>query len=146
MNKIKRLLYNIKNIFEWSKILWNNFDWDGAYLLRIIEYKLSRMKRYFENGEITTPETYQEMLDKINISLNACKQLTSREFELELLDVHYKKYPIRDDHWIEDINKPMTETQHAEWIEMNRLIDEKEKEYNHQLFDTIRDYHDWWWD
>jgi hypothetical protein len=146
MNKIKRLLYNIKNIFEWSKILWNNFDWDGAYLLRIIEYKLSRMKKYFENGEITTPETYQEMLEKINIALNACKQLTSREFESELLDAHYGKYPIRYDQWLEDINKPMTEIQHAEWVEMNRLIDEKEKEYNRQLFDTIRDHHDWWWD
>jgi hypothetical protein len=146
MNKIKRFLYNIKNIYGWSKILWNNFDWDGAYLLKIIEYKLSKMEKYFENGEITTPETYQEMLDKINIALSACKQLTSREFELELLDAHYEKYPIRYDHWLEDINKPMTEIQHAEWVEMNRLIDEKEKEYNRQLFDTMRDYHDWWWD
>jgi hypothetical protein len=149
---IKNLPYNIKNIFQWSKILWNNFDWDDGYLMNIIEYKLSKMKKYFENGDFIEEEEYDKMLEKINVALNACHQLTSRDFELELLDPYYKKYPFHIDTWTDENGrvvhgmKSMEGKEKDDFLAMTKTIDEKELEYNHQLFDTMRDYHDWWWD
>lgn len=152
MKKIKNLFYNIKNIFRWSKILWNNFDWDYTYLLEIIEYKLFCMKEYFENAKITTSETYAEMSEKIDIALDACHQLTSRDFESKLLDPHYEKYPFRADEWNDGQGRkvhgmlPMESKEKEDFLAMTKKIDDKEKEYKHQLFDTMRDYYDWWWD
>ena len=152
IHEIKNLPYNIKNIIRWSKILWNNFDWDDSYLLEIIEYKLSRMKEYFETANITTQETYAEMLEKINIALNACHQLISRDFEMELLNPYFEKYPFHIDEWEDEQGEtvhgmlPLDGQEKEDFASMNKKIVDKEKEYNHQLFDTMRDYHDWWWD
>ena len=152
IKKIKRIPYNIKTILQWSKILWNNYDWDDGFLLDIIEYKLSRMKKYFESAEITTTETYDEMLEKLNIALNACHQLISRDFELELLAPYYEKYPFHIDEWKDENGLghhgmlPMKGKEKRDFLAMNKIIEKKESEYNHQLFDTMRDYHDWWWD
>jgi len=46
--QIRILIWNIKNIIGWSRILWNNFDWDESFLFQIMEYKLLRMSEYFK--------------------------------------------------------------------------------------------------
>ncbi len=152
LQELRNLPYNIKTIFQWSKILWNNFDWDHRYLLDLIEYKLSRMKNYFEHSDFIVQEEYDKIIEQISIALNACHQLTSREFELELLEPHYEKYPFHFDDWIDSEGRkchgilPMGAKEKEDWEKMNKAIDEKESEYKHQLFDTMRDYSDWWWD
>jgi len=146
MNNIKRFFYNIKNIYGWSKILWNDFDWDYNYLLKIMQYKLSKMKYYFENDTVICDDEAKKVSERISTCLDACNHLVDMDFEYELIHKHYEKYPIRDDYWLEDINKPMTEIQRAEWLEMNRLVEEKTKEYESQLFDTMKEYYRWWWD
>jgi inorganic triphosphatase YgiF len=152
IQELKNLPYNIKNIIGWSKVLWNNFDWDHAFLLEVLEYKLSRMKKYFENGKITTVETYDEMLEKLNIALTACNQLVSRDFESELIDPHYEKYPFHVDEWTDEQGRkvhgkhPMKGQERKDFLAIDKKIKKQEKKYKHQLFDTMRDYHDWWWD
>lgn len=152
IQELKNLPYNIKTIFQWSKVLWNNFDWDHGYLLEIIEYKLSRMKKYFEHGEITTPETYANMLEQINIALDACRQLTSRDFESKLLDPYYEKYPPHIDEWLDEQGRkvhgmlPVKGQERKDFTTMIKEINKQEEEYKHQLFDTMRDYSDYWWD
>jgi len=146
IKEIKRIPPNLINILKWSKVLWNNFEWDSAYLLEIIQYKLSKMKKYFETANIILPETYAEMLDKINLALDACNQLVSRDFETELHDTFYSKYPQDLENWIQHINDPWSEEKKKEFNDMVNAVNEKEKEYEHQLFDTMRDYHQEWWD
>ena len=40
----------------------------------------------------------------------------------------------------------MVRRKKEEFNDMVNAVNEKEKEYEHQLFDTIRDYHQEWWD
>jgi len=40
----------------------------------------------------------------------------------------------------------LSEEERKDFLDMRKIIEEKELEYNHQLFDTMRDYHDQWWD
>jgi hypothetical protein len=37
----------IKNIIRWTPIIWDDQDWDWAYLSDIMEYKLRRMSKQF---------------------------------------------------------------------------------------------------
>jgi len=152
IKKIKQIPGNIKAVLQWSKILWNNFDWDDGYLLDVIEYKLTRMKKYFESADFIVQEEYDKITAQIDIALNACHQLTSRDFEIEILNTHYDKYPFYLDEWFDDKGVihsgmlPMEGEERESWMAMHKILEEKELEYNHQLFDTMRDYHDWWWD
>jgi hypothetical protein len=141
---IKNLPYNIKNIFQWSKILWNNFDWDYRFLLDIIQYKLERMNNYFSNANITTDETYKEMLNSIQSCLDACHHLTSGDFENDLLDDHYDEFPFSLDEILS--GKEFSDEKKESFNEMSKTIVEKEKEFSAQLFDGIRDNYEKWWD
>ncbi len=51
--KIIDRLNRLKRIIEWVPILWNDEDWDYAYLLKIIDYKLGRMKLSMRDGHAT---------------------------------------------------------------------------------------------
>jgi hypothetical protein len=152
IREIKHIPYNIKTILQWSKILWNNFDWEGNFLLEIIEYKLKRMKKYFETASITTEETYSEMIEKISDCLYAVDQLCSDEYNDKIFEDHYNKYPL-------EILKEKSETgniiykmksmgkdEKAEFKKLTKISNQKNKELRHQLFDTMRDYYDNWWD
>jgi hypothetical protein len=150
--EIKNLPYNIENIIGWSKVLWNNFDWDHAYLLEILEYKLQKMKKYFETSGFIEKEEYDKMIEKISICLDACKQLRNTEYEDILYEKYYEKYPFHIDTWVDEQGrvvhgmKSMDGEERDCFLQTQELIDNKNKELRHQLFDTMRDNYDWWWD
>ena len=136
---IRNLSYNIKNILQWSKILWNNFDWDYRFLLDIIQYKLEKMNDYFSSANITTEETYKEILNSIQSCLEACNHLISRDFENDLIDNHYDKFSF-------SLDEGFSDEQRESFDEMLKATVEKEKEFSAQLFDGIRDNYEKWWD
>lgn len=141
---IKNLPYNIKNIFQWSKVLWNNFDWDSTFLLEIIQYKLERMNKYFSNANISTEETYREITDSIQICLDASRHLTSSDFEIELIDNYYDKFPFCLDK--ESVDEEERDKEQKAFLEMENNIIENEKKFSARLFDGIRDNYKKWWD
>jgi hypothetical protein len=42
--------YGFGNLIEWLPIIWRDRDYDSAYLLRVMEFKFSRMAEVFDNG------------------------------------------------------------------------------------------------
>ena len=40
----------IKRFIIWFPIIWKDEDWDSAYLLEIIRFKISRMRREIEKN------------------------------------------------------------------------------------------------
>jgi hypothetical protein len=145
--EIKNLPYNIKNIIGWVPILWNNFDWAGDhFLLEIIEHKLKTMKNYFENDTIICDEEAKQIVEQISSCIDACGHLITTDFESELLDKHYDKYPKSLEKFFESPNIPMSDEERKDFDQMTKSIDEKTQLYQHQLFDTMRDKCSWWWD
>ena len=47
---MRRLIWNIKNLWYWIPKLWNNYDFDSYYLMEVILHKLRRMQPAFESG------------------------------------------------------------------------------------------------
>jgi hypothetical protein len=45
INKIKHLFYWIVKTAQYSKVLWNDYDWDYSYMLKLLRYKLVRMEK-----------------------------------------------------------------------------------------------------
>jgi len=44
----------LKRIIAWLPVLWRDEDWDYAYLIYIIRFKLNRMQQTLEQNNITT--------------------------------------------------------------------------------------------
>jgi len=144
IQEIKNLPYNISNIYKWSKVLWNNFDWDDTFLLEIISFKLKSMKKYFENDSCI--EDSPIVVEQITNCITACDHLITNDFEEKLTDAYYKKYPIDLEHWIEQINTAMTIEQASDFAEMHKIIETKKYLYKELLFNTMRDNIETWWD
>ena len=41
----------IKSLIFWSKVIWNDEDWDEEYFLIIIRRKLEKMHKYFSRKD-----------------------------------------------------------------------------------------------
>lgn len=48
MHRLKDLIDRLRRLYELVKLGWNDFDWDYAYLLILIEWKLDRMHTHFK--------------------------------------------------------------------------------------------------
>jgi hypothetical protein len=152
IKEIKNLPYNIKNICGWIKILWNNFDWDHSFLLDILEYKLSKMKSYFEKDTIIARDDANDIVAQLNLCIFACNQLNTEEYETEIYAPFHKKHPFRIEEW-EDENgnkraglRSMKKEECDEWMKLYELSNIKNKELRNQLFDTMKKNFDSWWD
>ena len=49
--RVYHMLYKIRNFFDWivkvisySKLLWNDFDWDFTFILILLQYKIKRTR------------------------------------------------------------------------------------------------------
>lgn len=146
LTEIKNLPFNIKNIFDWSKVLWNNFDWDGNFLLEIMEYKLQRMKKYMEVDTVIIREEADKDVAEMDLCLDAIRHLISNDYEESIIDEYHEKYPIDWEHYLEQLNTPMPKEQKKDWKEMHKNIDTLKDKYKHQLFDTLREKYNWWGD
>ena len=51
--RVKKFFNKIKSLFEWLPIIWRNEDWDYAYFLDLLTFKLNRMEKYFSQSYIT---------------------------------------------------------------------------------------------
>lgn len=134
--RIKRFFYNFYNIAKWTKVLWNEQDWDYGYLLNIIQYKLKKMEKYFSTANICTPETYDEILDSLRICIKDIDHLISEDYMIECFkDVPEHEY-----------GKPFSEEAKKIFLEANNVYLQKDKELNDEFFNTMRDNYQKWWD
>jgi hypothetical protein len=66
LNKIKRLIYNIKrgikNCIRWIPVIWKDEDWDWEFLALIMEKKLRWMSKDAETWIIEDRERYSRQM------------------------------------------------------------------------------------
>lgn len=52
----KDLFHKINNLFYWFPIIWNDYDWDHDFLMKMIQHKLESMERYFMSDKPQTED------------------------------------------------------------------------------------------
>jgi len=75
-----------------NKVLAEDRDWDFSYLLRIIKYKLSRMRKTLKGG-------YNADSDKVCAQMFEVEQALGRidddDYSIKMIDVIHKKYDVK---------------------------------------------------
>lgn len=57
---IEEMIYKIKRLYKWNKLLYNNYDWDAVYLIEVIICKLELMEVAFRDGDLVGSSKHAE--------------------------------------------------------------------------------------
>jgi hypothetical protein len=157
MRMIKEFWWNITNIIRWIPILWNNFDWDYAFLLDVMEYKLQRL--YDGINHYQNHLYYKRDLFWINISINLINKIKNDYYSNEMHDYHITDW---------DILEPVNEKDNLdEYFRLNNnlynkiikeqpnrdrfgiavsMASEKHNKAKNLLFKILNEHIEEWWD
>lgn len=88
--KIYRFFHNLAKIWEYSCFLWNDYDWDYIYILKLLKIKLRRTReRIFKNALIGD---YKKVVKQIKLA----ELLIDRIIEDDYSNGYYEeKVPIK---------------------------------------------------
>ena len=109
---IKRFFFNIKRIVEWIPILYNNFDWDYYYLLKIISFKLKLMEKHFREDGVTMAA--EKHANEMKSMIEICDRLIADDYAEIPYGRNYKLLENR------------TELAYAKKIDTDEILTEKE--------------------
>lgn len=140
IGSIRRFFFNIKRLIQWSRILWNNFDFDYQYLLEIISFKLKFMEKYFrECGHTTTSLQEATEMKELIIILD---RLIAEDYS----ENPYGKYRVVDN------RNPLVFAQHiesGEYIterEFREMADKSNQQYDkdvEEFCNKLKQYRRW---
>ena len=176
MKKINRLskrlrfyvmdvLIGVKNIIIYSKIIYRDRDWDYAFLLYLLRFKLMRMKRYFGNSNIIIEKERREVEDQITevidlIDMYHCDEFCDKEyadhtarwgerrFSFEPVNDSNNQYVGRKCDFTYEKAKTEEETNQAsmEMMDIHHLSDKQKQECWNAFWRKLSERAQWWWD
>ena len=89
---MKNIYTGIMNLSRYFRIIWNDRDWDYAYLMELIAFKLERMERsiredpyHFETARRARP---------LRVCRAALERLNANDFMSEEWNAYFKLYPM----------------------------------------------------
>ncbi len=143
MSKIKQWFKNIHRICVWIPILWNDRDWDYAYILDILKFKISRNRSYLEKYGIGLDK--DKHIKQMKTVECLIERLTSPYCMAEY-DEHFKKWGYANDLMLLVINNKRTK---QESDEFKRIVDKEEYmwQQDFKYLNSILNKHlRKWWD
>lgn len=95
ITNIKRFKTGIKNIIQYSRLIYNDRDWDYSFFIDFIEFKLKRVKEYFikyplAEGDEKIPLQIDEILTHINNYKNYSYSYSFKQEEKEFNNIFNK--------------------------------------------------------
>lgn len=88
---VLRFFRNVKRLFQWFPILWEDYDWDYVFLLDIMIFKLDKMAKHHEkNGMVVGSPFYAKQIAECARLLKRVKEDNYRDEIKEQLKFHEK--------------------------------------------------------
>jgi len=146
---------------QYAKLLWNDYDWDYAYIFNLLQYKLKRTrKRIVANNLILRSE---EVAAQIKHAEDLIEKWREDEFCKDLYDAHDEKWgemvdlskPVEHNgsrYHIWDMSREKATTpelkdqEKKEWMAIHQKADEAKEKNLDELFAHMRKYIQGWWD
>lgn len=151
-SKLSQWYYNIKtgikNIIRWFPIIWNDRDWDQAYLQRIIEQKLRFMADNTKHWHVVRADrSRREMLICAELLKRAHTQDMQFPLGQSFEDVHFnynsdwlENFDPADERGLRRLNLPKSRWPYYKYL------DAKEHHYHELLFKIMSKKINTWWD
>lgn len=149
----KTFVYPIENFFIWigksCKYAWllrDDFDWDYAFLFRIMRYKMTRMAKNIQSNAHV--EGHQRIHDELMEAVTLLKRISEDNYISEemgvLLDKSWERY--EEDGYRKSKRKKLTKKQEAR---LRKLMQDSENERQADIelfFKQFKERFQGWWD
>lgn len=150
MVRIRIFFSNLRRSCRWFKRMWNNYDFDDVYLIKVIVWKMKDMLYQLDvvDSDIVDLRHQDHFKDNgydgdMLKSLEECIEIGER-----LIEDDYVIYPDVVEEWRSTHNMfidKMPEDIHKLWIESYNDAEMRKCEDNEKFFDIMKKYHwDWW--
>lgn len=163
-NPFRHTWYGIKNIYRWWMVIWEDRDFDYIYMEKILSHKLKTMEDFFLGDE-----THIEDAVKYGNEIKRCHEilesLVNDTYSDEIYKEYYDKYP-HDENFFnfepcdsekerieQGLPARLYEMKNNDTNEQKELFracsdkaEIKKNELRKELYDTLRDKSEWWWD
>jgi len=141
MDWLRNIATGIKNLIAFTPIIWNDRDWDHAFLLELLEFKLRRMAKFIgERGQHLDANVDAA---RIAEAADICRRLRTDDYYKLLWRAFFDKYPLRfTDYQIER----MGEDERAQFSALRERHDAAERADLERLGELFTKHLLGWWD
>jgi len=142
-----RGVYRICHIYSWLPIIWNDSDWDHAFLYIVLRHKIKRMRARHEKHRVISD--WKKVAGQLKTVELALDRLIDDGYMLDQFMAIQKKYG-RPEEFKEESGlirlAPMSKAQSKEVRAAGkREMALRDKDMD-AVFDTMREHIQEWWD
>lgn len=125
----RRKFWQIKNLFRWIPIIWNQFDFDYRYSIDVFKFQLQKQADFLESDKAHTVEA-KNNAKRIRMVLRLMDKVYDEEYGCEYQGKLKEKYgeDVLDWHFIDIEDKPGYST-----MKWNYEVDEKYESLRDQI-------------
>lgn len=84
----RNLIHYFENLYSWHKFYWNDRNWDYAYFVDIIIFKLEKMKDYFssytQRNNICCTSHHNLIVSRIELIINLLRKIYIEDYWMRL--------------------------------------------------------------
>lgn len=78
---LRKVKYGVRNLIKWFPIIWKDRDWDQAFLLEIMRFKMKNMAELHRKyGISVNSEEYAKQLEECS---KLAEQLSKEDYDTE---------------------------------------------------------------
>lgn len=148
LKNIKHFFYRIKRLLDWLPIIWDDCDFDYAFLLEILNFKLKKMHEWFSSDKPnveSAPVTAKE-IKKVLEYLDRYFNKSYQEFEYAEFNLRYG-LSNEDDFFVwQEKFQALPESAKQEWRNLGAQAETDMHNDLMQVFDLLKQNIEGWWD
>jgi len=80
----RKLSAGIRNLYRWFPIIWNDRDWDSAFIFRTLKFKLQNTADELERASFFTG--YEHEVARIRLCVKLIERVQEQYYDMEWLD------------------------------------------------------------
>lgn len=135
----------VRRVCRWLPVLWGDRDWDQAYLVRVLEFKLLRMAERFESREAVHANAARIARDMRVTVEHLRRARNAEEYGPPAPAGELEFEPVPDRPQYSQL-KPLAQPAARQWRAWGRRIETIEQENWNAAWEMIRRHGRHWWD
>jgi hypothetical protein len=156
----KRKIWQIKNVFKWLPVIWNQYDFDYNYPIDVFKFQLGKLADFMESDKAYTVNAHRRAA-KIRTAIKLMDKVYNEEYSCEYQDKIKELYgeydtifvPIpgstsstMERVWSKQYTKEELENIEQHETQLFKESQEKQKRAHKLLWDFIEHNIQGWWD
>jgi hypothetical protein len=86
----RQLFTGVKNLWRWFPIIWNDRDWDDAFIFYVLKFKLKNTAEHLEDKQYFVG--YEHEVSRIRMCIKLINLIQEEYYELEYFDYEWSTF------------------------------------------------------